>query len=83
MAILIMVVIGMLSLFYCFFLQKKKNKLTDVADVTSEENTTVDPRNSIISTKPLINDFTYSKNSEDVYEMNNNEVLDYNSKYIL
>ena len=87
--ILVVAVIGMLSLLYCFFLQKKKNLTDRVAnniDVTSEKSTTVVRRNRINSTTshinstiPLINDFTNSKNLEDIYEMNINEVLDYNS----
>ena len=80
---IIILVVGMLLSFYCFVCRKKKSKLKDIVvdDInnTSEENTTVVPKNHINSTTPLYNDFTNSKKSGDNYEMNNNEVLDYNS----
>ena len=83
MTILISAVIGMLSLFYYFVLTKKRSKLKDVVvdniDITSEESTTAVHRNRINSTTPLYNESTNSKNSGDSYEINNNEVFDYNS----
>ena len=81
--ILIMAVIGMLSLLYCFVLNKKKSKLKDIVvddiNITSEENTPIAHINLSNSTTPLYNDFANSKNSGDNYEMNNNEVLEYNT----
>ena len=83
MTILIMAVIGMLSMFYCLVLKKKKSKLKDIVvnniDITSEESITVVCRNRISSTTPLYNESTNSKKLEDYYEINDNEVLDYNS----
>ena len=83
MTILVMAVIGMLSVFCCFVVKKKKSKLIDIVlgniDVTSEKNTTVVYKNHINSTTTLYNNFSNSKNSKDIYEKINKQVLDYNS----
>ena len=83
MTILIIAIIGVLSVLYCFVLKKKKSKLTDIVvdniNITSEEITTVVPRNRINSTTPLYNDSTNFKKVQDNYGMNNKVVPGYNS----
>ena len=81
-ALLIMAVSGMLLMFYCFVLKKKSKQkavVVDTIDITSGENIKVARRNHINNTTSLCNDSTNSKNSENIYEKINNEVLDYNS----